>query len=140
LILSSNDFKKVIRSAGIGGWLGRGIRLFDTEYYAPEFEYGKRLFGKGVAIVSAKGLIPSSEYRKNRADCDNFSMWYQSEVTQLWALDKSIGGDQAITIGRSLVPGHDINIGYFSDAGWVVWNYGVITEWNLKEISEVEFK
>jgi len=85
-----------------------------------------------------EGLDPQTAYDEDDADCDNYSMWIQSDVTKQWAKEKH--GTGALAFGRALLDGHDLNIAVTTD-GIHVWNYGMyVPDFDLSKVKEVEFK
>jgi hypothetical protein len=135
--MNAKDLKTKLRSYGIGGFFGSGIRLFDKNYDVISFSEMDRMVSNAMGKLAKEGLDPYSDYSESIADCDNWSMWIQSEVTKAWALKMKHGN--ALAFGRCLVTGHDLNIGV-TESGIKIWNYGQLTVWDLKKIKEVEFK
>ena len=138
--MHSSYLRKVIRSAGAGGFMGRGIRLFDHEYHVPHFAWLNERIKIAMHLLAAKGFDPSAFYRDNGADCDNWAMWVQSEVTQMWAIDhRSEVEIPALAFGRAALPGHEINVGVCVE-GIKAWDYGQPVEIDPKTIKEIELK
>ena len=138
-MMTSEELKKRLRLAGIGGFLGRGLRIFDRIYYTNTIDWFDHRVKAAFEKLAAEGLL-IEDYREDGADCDNWSMWIQSEVTKQWAIErKSEASTPALAFGRALLPGHDINIAVCTD-GIAAWNYGRLHDFDLKSITEVEFK
>lgn len=137
--MTHTDLKKLLKSYGIGGFFGRGIRLFDEEYFLPSRNEISRLVTLSLENLAYEGLAPEEDYAKNGSDCDSWVLWIQSEVMKAWATENAGKTSYpSIAFGRALVPGHAVNIAVTPD-GALIFNYGQLTDWNLKEITEVEF-
>lgn len=139
-IMTSDQLKKHLKSHGIGGFWKGGIRLFDTEYYLPELSKIDALVAETMKELEDKGLSPYTAYAKNYADCDDFSLWFMSGVTQRWALENAGKKEfPAIAFGRALVTGHEMNIAV-TTSGIKIYNYGQKISYDLSKIKEVGFK
>lgn len=140
LTVSADDLRKELRKLGIGGWMGRGLRLFDQQYALIPYVEMDAMVVSAMNKLDNEGLIPSEDYATDGGDCDNWTLWVQAEVTKSWSLKhQGLSQYPALAFGRCMVPGHDINIG-ITASGPYVWNYGTVTAWNLKSLTEVEFK
>ena len=137
--MDAESVKKILRNEGIGGFMGRGIRLFDHDFMSlPLSEIDSRC-EDAMAKLAQEGLT-TEDYRENGVDCDNFALWIQSEVTKQWAIDsKPKAKTPALLFGRAALPGHEINIA-ICEGNIFTWNYGQLFTVDLKTIKEVEFK
>jgi len=139
-MMTSAEIKKYLKSKGAGGFWGRGIRLFDEQYDIIHKADMDSMVSDSLEKLKSEGLDPYADYFRWIADCDNWTLWLQSEVSKAWAV-KNKDNTQArpLAFGRCLVPGHDLNIGITTE-GVTIWNYGAPYNIDLKTIKEVEFK
>ena len=129
----SKDLKKLLRQHRIGGTFGRGIRLFDSDFIT-----NMPVSTMDDMVQRAREYIdPRVSYRKFVSDCDNYSLFYHALVSLEWASNSN--NIFPLAFGRAHQPGHDFNIGICKE-GIFVWNYGVLTDWDLSKIDEIEFK
>jgi hypothetical protein len=136
--MNTKDLNARLYSKKIGGFLDRSRRLFDEEYADIDLDDMKSRVSSAVEKLRTEGLDPPLAYHEDDADCDNFALWIQSEVTKQWAKEKHNKG--AIPFGPGLVPGHELNIGV-TRQGIFAWNYGQFEpDFDLSKIKEVEFK
>ena len=139
--IPASEVKKLLRAQFPSlkkPWFGLDpIRLFDMSYCIPSFGWVNAAVENAMHNIEKRGLIPSRDYIANSADCENWALWIQAEVTMEWALNGEKG--HAVTFGFDTDKGHALNIA-ITDSGIKFWNYGVYSELWSGEILEVEFK
>ena len=134
--MTHKDLKKILRSAGIGGMFGTGIRLFDMEYAEVSFPDMSARVDIADAGIKEDGLI----WAEDGLDCDTLTLFYMADVLRGWAKEHTGKGKfPAYPFGRAHMKGHDTNIGV-ADGKVYFWDYGELKYFDPKIIDEAEFK
>jgi hypothetical protein len=142
--MNSKDFRKRLKQAiphlrkPLFG--GDPIRLFDEEY-AFDIPSGKleRMVQIAMDNLYVQGLEPSEDYAKNGGDCDKWVLLIRAEVQKQWMNEHAhLNSYPAIPLGRWIANGHALVFGLTENDGLQVWNYGTLTQWEIKNCIEVE--
>jgi hypothetical protein len=140
MIETNKQFEKRIRSYGVGGFWGRGIRLFDEHFEAlPTIQEYDGMVKIAMQKLASEGFVPQEDYAEDGADCDNWAMMIYVEVMKQW-IKKHEGSKSypALEFGWDIMKGHANNIA-LSEKEVGIWNYGQLVSVDPATIIEVSF-
>jgi hypothetical protein len=138
---TSKQVTETLKREGVGGWFGRGIRLFDESYWIPTTDWMNQRVADAVARLKREDLDPATDYAPDGSDCDNWALIIAAEVSKQWIHQNKDrrGGYPSLAFGIAVAPGHALNIGITTE-GVRYWNYGqYVPAWD-GQITEVDFK
>lgn len=138
--VTSRELKKLIRASGAGGFFGRGIRLFDEQYAIFTVSEMDTIVTCAMGKLASEGIVPEEDYAENAGDCDTLATIIWAEILKGW-MKKHKGQKSypAIAFGFGIMPDHAVNVGVCKE-GVKIWNYGTLTDWNPKDLIEVDVR
>lgn len=147
--MNVNAFKKRLRKLGLRVkrifFNYDPIRAYDRNIHIPHFADMKRRVKMAMQSLELQGLVPSEDYAKAGADCDNWATWIWTEVSKQWSKEHE-GQDEYPAYAFGWADGanpngqqHEFNVGVCVE-GEYVWDYGMLADIKEYTIDEVTFK